>query len=374
MAEDRPMTRQWNVFRILASRRLGVSVQDLAAELGVSVKTIRRDLDVLREQGLPLEERTEEFGRKAWKLPGDWAGLSVQFNFEEAAALYVARQLLESMAGTPFWSAANRAWRKVRSTLGQSASDYLDRFPRMFHCTQAGRRDYASKGDILESLTIAIDDYKAVHITYRSEHSTEAATRDVYPLRLVRNYTGALYLVAVAPQDDAIKTYKVDRIEAVAISAFVFQRYRDYDVEARLAGSLGIYDGDGDIAVVIRFLPSSSRHARESRWHTSEVFEPQRDGGLILRLRLSSTVEIKSRVLGYGASAVVLEPESLRAEVAEELRRMLAAYEARIATPTTERAGCETSETPSPTRDQKSSVARRRPSEDADRKPHATDL
>jgi hypothetical protein len=40
---------------------------------------------------------------------------------------------------------------------------------------------------------------------------------------------------------------------------------------------------------------------------------------VILRLRLSSTVEIKSRVLSYGASAVVLEPEGLRAEIAEEL-------------------------------------------------------
>ena len=95
-----------------------------------------------------------------------------------------------------------------------------------------------------------------------------------------------------------------------------------------LAGSLGIYDGDGDIAVAIRFLPAAARYARETRWHKSEVFTPQRDGGVILRLRLSSTVEIKSRVLSYGASAVVLEPESLRAEIADELGRMLQAYHA----------------------------------------------
>ncbi len=108
----------------------------------------------------------------------------------------------------------------------------------------------------------------------------------------------------------------------------MFQRYRGFDAAASLAGSLGIYEGDGDIAVEIRFLPTSARHARETRWHTSEVFIPQRDGSLILRLRLSSTVEIKGRVLSYGASAVVLEPEGLRAEIAEELRRMLETYRA----------------------------------------------
>ena len=78
--------------------------------------------------------------------------------------------------------------------------------------------------------------------------------------------------------------------------------------------------------MAIRFLPAAARHARETRWHKSEVFTPQRDGSLILRLRLSSTVEIKSRVLSYGASAVVLEPEDLRAEIAAELERMLQAY------------------------------------------------
>jgi predicted DNA-binding transcriptional regulator YafY len=326
MPEDPPMMRHWNLLRTLGARRMGVTVRELARELAVAEKTIRRDLEFLRRMGVPLEERTGDRGRKTWLLGEAWSRPPLQFDFEEAAALYLGRQLLESMAGTPLWEAANRAWRKIRSTLGETASHYLDRFARMFHCTEAGHRDYSSKAAILESLTIAIEDYKATHITYRSERATEPATRDVYPLRIARNHTGALYLVAAAPEHDAIRTYKVDRIEAAEVSEVVFQRYRDFDVSAYLAGSLGIYDGDGDIAVVVKFLPAAARHARETRWHKSEVFAPQRDGSLVLRLRLSSTVEIKSRVLAYGAAAVVLEPEGLRAEIAVELERMLEAY------------------------------------------------
>ena len=56
-----------------------------------------------------------------------------------------------------------------------------------------------------------------------------------------------------------------------------------------------------------------------------EVISPQRVGGLILGLRLSSAVEVKGRVLSYGTSAVVLEPECL-AEIAEELGHMLHSY------------------------------------------------
>ncbi|MHB1560561.1 MAG: helix-turn-helix transcriptional regulator [Isosphaeraceae bacterium] len=326
MPEDKTITRRWNLVRILHARRLGVTVKELMQELRVTDKTVRRDLDFLREQGFPIEERTEDFGRKVWKLRSDWGQKLLQFDFQEAAALYLGLQLLESMAGTPFWSAAHSAWRKIRSTLGDHASRYLDRFPSVFHCTPAGHRDYASKAELLETLTIAIEEYRAVHITYQSDQSTEPATRDVYPLRIIRKDTGALYLVAFAPEDDQKKTYKLDRIDAVEISSFVFQIHRDFDVDAFLAGSLGIYDGDDDLAVVIRFHPTAARHARESRWHRTEVFEPQRDGSLVLRLRLSSTVEIRSRVLAYGASATILEPESLRAEIADELRRMLHTY------------------------------------------------
>jgi predicted DNA-binding transcriptional regulator YafY len=326
MTEDPPMIRHWNLVRMLSARRLGVTVQEMARELGVTDKTIRRDLKFLRRMGVPMEERTGDYGRKTWWLGKAWSGAPLQLKWDEAAALYLGRQLLESMAGTPFWSAANRAWRQIRSTLGEVAAGYIDQFSRVFYCTEASHRDYSSKAVILDSLTIAIEDHRATHITYRSDRATEPATRDVYPLTLIRHHTGALYLAAFAPEREEVRHYKVDRIEDAVVSPVVFQIHRDFDVAAHLSGSLGIYDGDEDITVVIKFLPAAARHAQESTWHKSKVFTPQRDGSLVLRLQLSSTVEIKSRVLAYGASAAVLEPEELRVEIAAELEQMLHAY------------------------------------------------
>jgi predicted DNA-binding transcriptional regulator YafY len=339
MAEDPQLIRRWNLVRMLGARRSGITVREMATEMGVSVKTIRRDLDFLRLMAVPVEERTGERGLKSWWLNESWNRPPLQFTFEEAAALYLGRQLLESMAGTPFWSAAHSAWRKIRSTLGEVASEYIDQFSRVFCCAAASHRDYSNKAEILDSLTIGIQEYKATHITYRSDRATEPATRDVYPLKLFRNHTGALYLLAFAPEHDDVRHYKVDRIEDAEVSRVVFQIQRDFDVAAHLAGSLGIYDGDEDLTVVIKFLPQAARHARESGWHHSAEFTSQRDGSLILRLQLSSTVEIKSRVLAYGDSAVVLEPETLRAELAAELERMLQAYRTPAAKAPRDRAG-----------------------------------
>ena len=47
---------------------------------------------------------------------------------------------------------------------------------------------------------------------------------------------------------------------------------------------------------------------------------------MLAEFRLSGTEELKRWVLGFGAKAAVLEPESLRLEIAEELQALLTAY------------------------------------------------
>jgi len=54
---------------------------------------------------------------------------------------------------------------------------------------------------------------------------------------------------------------------------------------------------------------------------------PQRDGSLLAELRLSSTAELKPWILSFGPAAEVLEPPSLREEIAAELEQMLTAYD-----------------------------------------------
>jgi len=137
---------------------------------------------------------------------------------------------------------------------------------------------------------------------------------------------GSLYLFAHDPMKDMIKTYKIDRIEAVETSQSHFERPADFDPAAYLAGSLGIYHGDDDIAVKIQFAPAVARFVTEKTWHDSQKLTPQGDGSLIAEYRLSCSQELKSWALSFGSQAVVLEPEELRREIAEELRAMAAAY------------------------------------------------
>jgi predicted DNA-binding transcriptional regulator YafY len=325
MHDQASLERQWLLLRTLGARRLGISVREMARETGVAEKTIRRDIRLFEKLGFPVRETNGERGRKTYRLAHADNVPPLTFTFDEALVIYLARPFLEPLAGTQLWDAAHSALKKIRATLSESALAYLERFPLLFHTTAHGFGDYKGKAEIIDTLTVAMEDRKAVLLTYQSQHATEPATRDVYPYCWVR-HKGSLYLVALAVEHEAIRHYKVGRVDAAEITKFVFQRPVDFDMSAYLVGAFGIYTGSDDVTVVVKFLPAAAGYVQESKWHASQVLTPERDGSLLARFTLSTTVEIKSWVLSFGGNAVVIEPEQLRTEIARELEQMIQAY------------------------------------------------
>ena len=168
MPEDSPLVRQWILLRLLCSRRYGVSVKEMAQEMDVSDKTIRRDLETFQNAGFPLQAVEEDFGRKKWCIDPAKNEPGLSFTFDEAIALYLGRHFLEPLAGTLFWDAAQRAFKKIRASLGEEALRYVERFAGMFHQTMVGVSDYSKKAELIDQLMLGIEDRRAVFITYQS--------------------------------------------------------------------------------------------------------------------------------------------------------------------------------------------------------------
>ena len=103
-----------------------------------------------------------------------------------------------------------------------------------------------------------------VRLTYRSQAAAAPAARDVHPYNLI-SHKGSLYLFAFAPEYDEVRSYKLDRMEKVATTAKRFARPLDFDVAKCLEGSFGIYDGDENVALVVKVFPAAVPTFRESK-------------------------------------------------------------------------------------------------------------
>jgi predicted DNA-binding transcriptional regulator YafY len=191
MRDENCLRRQWTLLRALTSRHMGLTIRQMADEVGVTGRTIRRDLVVFRDVGFPLVEEIGEFGLKTWRIRGGRDQPALSFTFDEAAALYLGRRLLEPLAGTLLWEAERGASQKIRAALGPSVMEYLDGFAAIFHQTGVGIGDYASKAEIIDELLVAIEDGKAARLVYRSERASGSSCRDVHPYGVVY-HRGAL--------------------------------------------------------------------------------------------------------------------------------------------------------------------------------------
>ena len=328
MPKDTTITRQWKLLASLAARKLGVTVKDMAADHGVTLKTIRRDLLFLQRQGFPIAEKISEHGRKHWRLTETASRPPLGFTYTEALGLYLGRKFLEPLAGTQFWTEANSALSKIRACLGETPLRYIDKMAGVFHHSLAGASNYSQKAQVLDDLTVAIEDCCVTWLVYQSDRSTEPVTREIHPYGLIY-HRNSLYLVAWATEHQEVRTYKLDRVESADVTKLLFPKPADFKIAEHVAGSFGIYRGPSgaEIAVKVRFAAPVARYVREKDWHASQELEAQPDGSVIARFRLSTTEEIKHWLLSFGRHVEVLEPARLIADLRAEIAALLEIYQ-----------------------------------------------
>lgn len=107
----------------LRGRRSGVTAETLAERFGVTVRTIYRDLDALRDAALPVAAEPGRGGgyalEKSYSLP------PVNFTAREAALLVALGRFAGDMRLLPFTETLESALDKVRAALSASAQREL---------------------------------------------------------------------------------------------------------------------------------------------------------------------------------------------------------------------------------------------------------
>jgi predicted DNA-binding transcriptional regulator YafY len=111
------VTRTDRVARLreLLAGRERSTVRELASELGVSRRTVLRDLASLRDRGLPVEGEPGVGG--GVRLLGDRGVTAVHLSFEELASLWVAASLARRGTALPWGGAARSALDKLLASL-----------------------------------------------------------------------------------------------------------------------------------------------------------------------------------------------------------------------------------------------------------------
>jgi len=317
------LARQWRLIQGLARSRFGVGLDDLAAELECTKRTVYRDLDALQYAGFPITSEKRD-GRVFYRLLETFKLGDAPFTPDELLALAFGEDLLRGLEGTVFHDSIHSALTKVKASLGPEMAVFLERLGESFRVLPGPHKRYAEVRDVIRPLNDAVLERRTVAMRYTTARTGETHTRDVDPYR-VWYRGGALYVIGHDHRSNEVRTFAVDRIQEASVTGTSFSIPEDFDFEARTASAFGVVAEPAE-TVRIRFDPRWALYVREHEWHPSQQIEARDDGGIELCMEVGAGEELQGWVLSFGAGAEVLEPKRLREEVAAELGRMQARY------------------------------------------------
>lgn len=217
----------------LIQERPGITAEALGVRLGVTARAARRYVAILREAGVPVVSTSGPAGGYS---PGRGLRLpAVQFSQREALALVMA--VLDG-----HHAAADPA-DPVGAALGKILRAMPDRVAAQAGAvrrTAAAAPDRSAARPDPETTALLVDacaGRQVVDLAYRSESGQEWSAA-VEPWAVVVRY-GRWYLLCRALDRDAVRTYRVDRVQGVRHRAETFEPPPDLDPVGALEENLG---------------------------------------------------------------------------------------------------------------------------------------
>jgi predicted DNA-binding transcriptional regulator YafY len=291
---------------------------DLAKRLEVSVRTIYRDLEALGAAGVPVYAEPGRNGgiRILESYTADLSGLSLA-----EAELVPLLGLSNAFAGIALGSSLRRTETKLLMSLSDDQRVRAEQARRRIHVDLSRWWDHAEAVPHLPALVEAVLRGRRVRLRYKRGRDASVVDRTLDPLGLVVQ-GGTWYLVAHASTGDA-RIYRVSRVldaEALDEPADVGD---DFDLVAFWTDRKeDFHMTRSGYQVRVRARPWALRALPEG--FVGAV--PEGDGWVEAELSFGTRGIAFERLLGMGANVEVLEPDDLRAGIADAVGRMHAVY------------------------------------------------
>jgi predicted DNA-binding transcriptional regulator YafY len=284
-----------------------ITAPELAEKLGVTVRTIYRDIEAIGAAGVPVVA-----------FPGNAGGYGIQENYRLDRQLLTLSDLsamlaaLKGIGSTLRTREIERAIEKVGSLVPREKKGVVDLFGEQIALDMSGWV-YDERWQVnLRRLLEAIQTRRLVRFVYRNLRGGQES-RVVEPMTLL--YKGSSwYLFGYCRLREDYRIFHTRRMSDPEVQLKVFERR---------AGSFRDFLAQGEapnmVDLVLRF-PATHRLKVEELFPEDQI--SQTGAHLVVRARFPEDEWVYGLILGYGDKVEVLEPASVRDRIALTIRRM----------------------------------------------------
>lgn len=186
--------------------------------------------------------------------------------------------------------------------------------------------DVPSSRSHLNVIINSLKERHAIHFDYHPYTRIKPKTGIVIEPYFLKIFRQRWYVTGRNTAEKAIKTYALDRMQNVKLSADSYVIPHDFDASKYFHDSFGIVFDEGEVKnVVLRVDAKQAKYFRALPLHHSQD-ESVCDGYSLFSYRLKLTSDFVSELLSYGPRVTVEAPAELRDMMVANLKESLKNY------------------------------------------------
>ena len=303
---------------LLKRRQQGLRTREIAEELGITERTVYRDI-------ASLNEAFKDYVQIIYTETGYYLDRTIyapplRLIARELEALNSVVQAIEKH---PQAQLAQQALSKMKSAY--AATDNLDILNLETKLLFSGptAKDKVSP-DLLLALETYIAEQKVVELDYYSFSSQEYKSLLVHPYALALR-KNAWYLIAYSEKHQKTLQLRVFRIQQMKVNNKPYYQQENFDLKAFFTQHWSVFQGKAE-EIVLKFDPKTAQLIQELEWHSSETIEVNDDQSINYSLQAPINPELISWILGWGGGCTILSPDHLRDTLIQETQNILNNY------------------------------------------------
>ena len=283
---------------------------DLAQALGVSKRTVYRDVEALMEAGVPLQG----VPGKGYRVPEDYLLEPVTLTTDEAIMLVLGSAYAAQNFDGRYQAAARSAQRKLNTVLPAEARERAFALQGSVHLVPPSAFGTPTEDGLLQRVRQALVEERALTATL-----INGSVLTLHPYGLVQK--GATwYVVGHSPDRGRVLHLRLEEVDALDLTDAMFERPDSYRTppdgpETAPSQTVRVLFA-AEVTPAVQVAPSLQVADRSYR----------SDGRLLLTLKVDHELEVLPWLLSWGRHVRVLEPRALRQRLATEARAVADQY------------------------------------------------
>jgi len=306
------LSRVVRILTLLQSQQ-HYSADDLSGILGVSKRTIYRDLKELQAAGVPYRF---DPGNSGYSIEPEYFLPPVNLNMSEALSLLTLVHKAQARLPMPLKSAAVMAAVKVENNLPDQIKRYCSAMLKNISIRPDPYVPIETLDKTFAGLQAAIAKKRKVRMHYAPLSNNKNVTVTLNPYHLSYN-NRAWYVIGRSAAYKQIRTFKLSRIKQMKVLDKCFV-VKEKFISGDYFGKAWSMIPEGRLYhVKLKFTKKVARNVSEVRWHSSQKVIHHSDGAVTMDFVVDGLGEIRWWILGYGDQVEVLKPKILRDKIAK---------------------------------------------------------